>query len=112
MDATTATELAATFSVTPEPTSIPAPVSEGPEDHSPLTSNRHGTSLHPTSDTQAEVSNDDAKKVIRSAEIAMKAMNCYDTWGKAVERVQWVMETISSIAEVFSLPDCVYIFLI
>jgi hypothetical protein len=89
VDATTATELpAATFSVTPE-----------------VTSNRHGTSLHPTSDTQAEVSSGDAEKAIRSAEIAMKAMNCYDTWGKAVERVQWVMETLSSIAEVFSLPD-------
>ena len=74
VDATTAIKLAAaTFSVTPEPTSIPAPVSEGPEDHSPLTSNRHGTPLHPTSYTQAEVSNDDAEKVIRSAEIAMKA---------------------------------------
>ena len=110
MVATAAIEPA--FSVNPEPTSLtPAPVADGHED-SPLTSNRHDTSLDPTSDSQAEVSNYDAEKAIRSAEIAIKAMNCYDTWEKAVERVRWVMTTISPIAEVCSLPDCVVILLI
>jgi len=104
--ASTAVEpVAAIFSVTPEPTSrIPAPVAEGSEDHSPLIP-RRGISLHPMSDTQAEVLNANTEKAISSAEIAVGAMNCYDTWEKAVGKMQWVMDSVSPIAQVRSSLD-------
>ena len=33
----------------------------------------------------------------------MKTMDLYDTWGNALERIRWVMDTIGPIAEVRTL---------
>ena len=60
----------------------------------------------PAPPTAAEMSS--AKKALHDANDAMKTINLYDTWDKAVGRINWVMNTVGPVAEVYTLPFFAY----
>lgn len=57
------------------------------------------------------MSNTNAEKALHDAGNAVEAMDCYQRWEQAVGRIEWVMNSLSSIAEVCSLPDSLLLFL-
>ena len=58
-----------------------------------------------TSTEQAEVSNDNAEKALHDAGNAVEAMGSYQSWERTIGRIEWVMNSLISIAEVCPLPD-------
>ena len=56
------------------------------------------TSTPRTADRRAGIS--PAENALRGANEAMKTMNLSKTWEGALERIKWVMDTLSPIAEV------------
>ncbi len=55
------------------------------------------TSVPPAADGSAGMS---AKNALRNADEAMMTINLSNTWGGALERLKWIMDTVSPIAEV------------
>ena len=51
-----------------------------------------------TTDCKTEIS--PTEKALHDADNAVKAMDLYNTWDKALGRIRWVMDTIGPIAEV------------
>jgi len=61
----------------------------------------------PTSHSRAEVSPaQDPLTTLRRADEAMKPMNLSNTWEMVVGRIEWVMDTLSPIAEVRVMSSC------
>jgi hypothetical protein len=52
----------------------------------------------PTTDCKADIS--PTEKALQDADNAVKTMDLYNTWDKALGRIRWVMDTIGPIAEV------------
>ena len=52
----------------------------------------------PTTDCKAEIS--PTEKALHDADNAVKTMDLYNAWDKALGRIRWVMDTIDPIAEV------------
>jgi hypothetical protein len=65
-----------------------------------------GAPAPPAADCQAEMS--PTKKALHDANDAMKTMNLYDTWDNAVRRINLVMDTVSTVAEVCTLSFYYY----
>jgi hypothetical protein len=57
-----------------------------------------GPPASPTADGQGEVV--PSKIALHDANDAVKTMKFDDAWGNVVERIKWVMDTVSSVAEV------------
>jgi hypothetical protein len=57
-----------------------------------------GTPAPPTKDCKTEISA--TEKALHDADNAVKTMDLYNTWDKALGRIRWVMDTIGPIAEV------------
>jgi len=76
-------------------------VATGSETLSPPTDHLPGevtTSMLPAADDNARMS--PAKNALRNADEAMTAINLSNTWEGALERIKWVMDTVSPVAEV------------
>jgi len=48
------------------------------------------------------------KKALHDAKDTMKTMNLYDAWDTAIRRINWVMNTVSPVAEVYPFSFFVY----
>ncbi len=82
----------------------------------PLRSTGHGPPLPPPGylpvktgtlmpHGRAEVSpTENARIALRRADKAKKPIDRTNTWERAVERIKWVMDTVSPIAEVRAMP--------
>ncbi len=74
-------------------TSLETPSS--PKDHLP---DEITTSIPPAADGSAGMS--PAENALRSADGAVVAIDISNTWEGALERIKWVMDTVSPVAEV------------
>jgi hypothetical protein len=60
-----------------------------------------GAPAPPMTDCKAEIL--PTEKALHDADDAVKTMDLYNTWDKALGRIRWVMDTIGSIAEVHAV---------
>ena len=70
----------------------------GSETLSPLTDRLHSTPMPPVADQRAGML--PVERALDIAGEAMAAINISDTWEGALERIKWVMDTVSPVAEV------------
>jgi hypothetical protein len=56
--------------------------------------------MPPAADPRAEMSS--AENALQIADEAMAKISLSDTWEVALERIKWVMDTVSPVAEVRS----------
>ena len=64
----------------------------------PPTDNHPNTPMPPVADPQADMSS--TENALKIANEAMAAIKLSDTWEGALERIKWVMDTVSPVAEV------------
>jgi len=66
-----------------------------PKDHLP---GEITTSMPPTADDSAGMS--PTENAFRNLDEVMTTINLWNTWEGALERIKWVMDTVSTVAEV------------
>ena len=86
------TPFAVAIAITPDPR-LP------PTDHIPIETS---SSIPPQPDVHAAMPS--AKGALQDADEATKAINLTSTWKGAVERIQWVIDTVSPVAGVRHSP--------
>jgi hypothetical protein len=70
----------------------------GSETPSPPSDRLPSTTTPPAADPRAVISS--AENALQLANEVMVTMNLSDTWEGALERIKWVMDTVSPVAEV------------
>ena len=98
-NSTETTPYAVAIAITPEPLSPPT-------DHFPIETS---TIIPPERDVQAAMS--PAKDALQDADEATKAIDLTSTWEGAVERIKWVMDTVSPVAGVRHIAISLYLML-
>ena len=98
-DSTETTLFAAAIANTPEPLSPPT-------NRAPIETSTH---ISPELDVQGAMS--PAKDALQGADEATKALDLTSTWEGAVERVKWVIDTVSPVAGVRHGPISCYLML-
>jgi hypothetical protein len=96
VNASTRTE--ATSSVAQGFTNTTRSTAAGSETSSAPTDHHLSTPTPPAADPRAEISS--AENALQIANEAMTTISLSDTWGVALERIKWVMDTVSPAAEV------------
>ena len=81
---------------------IRSTVATGSENLSPPTDHLPSAPMPPAADRRAGMS--PAKNALHDADEAMMSINLSKTWEGALERIKWVMDTLSPVAEVRRLP--------
>ena len=98
-DSIETTPFVVAVATTPEPLSPPT-------DHVPIETR---TPIPPVPDGHAAMS--PAKGALQGADEATKAINLTSTWESAVERIKWVIDTVSPVAGVRLSPISLYLLL-
>ena len=75
---------------------------------SPLTVHLPSSPMLPAADRRAGIS--PAENALHDANEAMTTINLSKTWEGALERIKWVMDTLSPVAEVRQCPFCQSLF--
>jgi hypothetical protein len=87
-----------TSSISEDFTNTTRSTAPGSETPSPPSDRLLSTTTPPAADPRAEISS--AENALQLANEAMTTMNLSDTWEGALERIKWVMDTVSPVAEV------------